>query len=217
MKNILCYGDSNTWGNIAGSMNMTFMLAKRFPYAVRWTGMLQQLLGEGYRIVEAGLNGRNTSFDETLVVRPSRNGYATLPGILEMHYPLDLVIFMLGTNDVRMEFNASCERIAQGMLQLITYVKNSHLGPDFTTPEVMLIAPTPIEYVDEPAFTMFYDKVSVAKSYELAKHYNQLARQENCAFLDAGPILTVSPADGVHLNQHSHIVLATTLGERLKS
>lgn len=216
MKNILCYGDSNTWGNIAGSMNTELMLAKRFPYAVRWTGVLQKLLGDDYRILESGLNGRNTSFDEKTIIRPSRNGYTTLPGILEMNYPLDLVIFMLGTNDVRIEFDASCESITKGMQRLIEFVKNSHFGPEFTAPNVLLIAPTPIHYVDVPAFTSFYDKHSVEKSHELAKHYQLLANKENCAFLDAGPLLTVSPEDGVHLDRNSHAILAKILLQSVK-
>ena len=127
IKNILCYGDSNTRGNIAGTFNPETMLHQRFIYSERWTGILQQRLGDHYHVIEAALNGRTTSFDEVAAARPSRNGLATLPGILDMHYPLDLVILMLGSNDIKSQFNASVDRITDGMRQLIhSSIEKSH-------------------------------------------------------------------------------------------
>ena len=54
----------------------------------------------------------------------------TLPHCLEMHYPINLVIFMLGTNDTRIDygFNASVEDITNGMRALIHIAKQSHYG-----------------------------------------------------------------------------------------
>lgn len=216
MKNILCYGDSNTWGNIAGSMNQELMLAKRFNYDIRWTGVLQSLFGTDYHIIEAGLNGRTTFFDEIGIVRPSRNGLATLPGILEMHYPLDLVIFMLGTNDVKTQFNASPNRITQGIQQLIQYVKTSHLGPNFLAPQVMVIAPAPIFKVDLPAFNLFFDEASIAKSHDLATCYEALAKQEQVTFLDAEPFVKISFNDGIHIEADSHKNFAEAIMKKIK-
>lgn len=214
MKNILCYGDSNTFGAVPGSMNLEFLLSERFGYTVRWTGLLQQLLGNDYRIIEAGLNGRTTSFNafnEMSRNRPSRNGLATLPGVLEMHYPLDLVIFMLGTNDLKIEFNASCEQITHGMKQLIDCVKTSHFGLDFNAPKIMLVTPAPMYQVDLSAFDDFFDGTSFAKSNQLAKHYAELANQEHCTFLDAGELVKVSAKDGIHFDQDSHVAFAEAL------
>jgi len=217
MKNILCYGDSNTWGYIAGSMNPEFMLAERLPYEVRWTGILQNLLGSQYHLIEAGLNGRTTAFDEVGIVRASRNGLSTLPGILDMHYPLDLVIFMLGTNDVKTQFKVSPAEVTHGMRQLIHYVKSSHLGPQFSSPEVMLIAPAPIVNVGSPLFKLFYDEASVAKSEELAQPYQNLAEQEKCMFLNAGPIVKISMNDGVHYEPASHKTLAAAIKKKISA
>ncbi|OAI48818.1 hypothetical protein AYO45_00655 [Gammaproteobacteria bacterium SCGC AG-212-F23] len=213
MKNILCYGDSNTWGNIAGSMNLELRLAKRYEYGVRWTSVLQQILGDKFHIIEAGLNGRTTALDEKIIARPSRNGLTMLPGIIEMHYPLDLVIFMLGTNDLKIEFNVTLEKITQNMQQLIHYVKNSHFGNNYGIPQVMLISPAPILQVDVPAFNLFYDDASINKSTQLAKHYENLAKEEHCAFLDAGLFVKIDHSDGVHIARDSHADLARAIAQ----
>ena len=91
MKNILCYGDSNTFG---------FTLhGGRHPYDVRWTGRLQLALGPAYRVIEEGCGGRTTVFEDPIDL--GRNGRTSLPVCLASHNPLDLVILMLGTNDLR--------------------------------------------------------------------------------------------------------------------
>ena len=94
MINILCFGDSNTFGtNPAGG---------RWPLEVRWTGVLQQLLGPGYRVIEEGCGGRTTIFEDEL--ERDKNGRAQLRVALRSHRPLDLVILMLGTNDMKHRF-----------------------------------------------------------------------------------------------------------------
>ena len=93
MKQILCYGDSNTWGLIPGTKN-------RFPWGIRWTSLLQEKLREeSIRILEEGLCGRTTVFEDSY--RENRNGWKTLPAILETHSPVDSAIVMLGTNDCK--------------------------------------------------------------------------------------------------------------------
>jgi lysophospholipase L1-like esterase len=216
MINILCYGDSNAWGNIAGSFNPDLMMHQRYEYGIRWTSQVQKILGAGYHFIEASLNGRTTSFDETDSVRPSRNGLATLPGILQMHYPLNLVIFMLGTNDFKTQFNASIDSITQGMRQLIHSVKTSCYGENYQPPQVMLISPAPI-FAATPSFYLFLDDQSVEKSHQLAPHYEQLAKEEHCWFLDAKPFVTVSAKDGIHIEQDSHQHLAAAVAKKIKA
>ena len=216
MKNILIYGASNSWGNIAGTFNPQTMLHQRYEYGIRWPSVVQKLLGADHHIIEASLNGRSTCFDEVGIIRPSRNGLATLPGILEMNYPLDLVIFMLGTNDVKMQYNASVERIVEGMHQLIRVVKSSHFGRNNQAPKVMLMAPPPLVAVNLPLFTMSFDEAAVEKSRQLTAHYAKLAEEEDCAFMDAAPYVKVSAKDGIHLEQESHETLAKAVYENIK-
>ena len=124
MKNILCYGDSNTWGCIpfegAGP-------ARRFPPDMRWPGVLQRELGDGYWVVEAGLNARTTVWDDPL--EPHRNGRELLLPTLLTHQPLDLVIIMLGTNDLKHRINASAAEIAEGAGMLADIVAAQQLRP----------------------------------------------------------------------------------------
>ena len=88
MKTILCFGDSNTFGtNPAGG---------RHPRNVRWTGRLQKLLGEDYYVIEEGMGGRTTVWDDPL--EPNRNGLRFLPVALQSHQPLDMVGPVLSSN-----------------------------------------------------------------------------------------------------------------------
>jgi proline iminopeptidase len=217
MKNILCYGDSNSWGFIPGGYNSKVMLAQRYPHNVRWLTILNKILGSDYHLIEENLNGRNTSFDETPADRPSRNGLATLPGILETHYPIDLIIFMLGTNDARVDrgINVSVEQIVAGMHSLIRYVKNSHFGKDFQAPHILLLAPALIPEPISPYMADSFDASSVKKSNQLAKHYAELAQKENCAFLNIGDLVTVSSIDSVHIDEHGQPIVAKAIAEKI--
>ena len=97
LKNILCYGDSNTWGYIPGSLDFRTMQVKRYEQTVRWTGRLQSLVEGNANIIEEGLNGRTTNIDYKDI--PGRNGKTYLLPCLYSHAPLDLVILWLGFND----------------------------------------------------------------------------------------------------------------------
>ena len=137
MKNILCYGDSNTFGFIPVS-------GKRYSIDERWTGILQKLLGNEYRIIEEGLNGRTTVFEDPS--KAGRNGKAYLEVCLESHKPIDLIIISLGTNDLKTKFSASENVIAQNMRRLILTVKNYDYGIGYNKPEILIsiwIAVTP--------------------------------------------------------------------------
>ena len=216
MKNILIYGDSNSWGNIAGSFNPETMLHQRYEYDARWPGILQKLLGADYHVIEACLNGRNTSFDEIGFFKTSRNGLAAFSAELDAHYPLDLVIFMLGTNDVKIPFNANVKRIVDGMRGLVRTAKASCFGRNGQAPHILLISPAPICVADYPLYKELFDLGSVEKSRQLAAYYAKLAEEEGCAFMDAAPYVKISAKDGIHLEQDSHETLAKAVVEKIQ-
>ena len=142
-RQVLCYGDSNTWGCVPLEESD---VAIRFSRADRWPGVLQDELGSDYWIIEEGLNGRTTSRDDE--AEPYRNGLEFLLPTLETHYPLDLVIVMLGTNDLKGRFNASPADIAASAGELVDAVRDSPFGPSGDAPDVLLICPPPLGVLD---------------------------------------------------------------------
>jgi len=194
MKNILCFGDSNTWGYspIDGT---------RYPLDIRWTGVLQKSLGADCRIIEEGLNGRTTFINE--YERPLRSGSDVLQIILESHRPLDFVIIMLGTNDLKVEFNLSVEEIAQGAKTLCEMVLNSEYLAD-NIPQILLVSPTHIGSTVIPDQEEFFNKAR-DQSLQFAEYYEKAATELGVHFLDAANIVNVSEVDGVHWDADQHV------------
>ena len=124
MKTILCYGDSNTWGCIPLTGAQP---PRRYGPAQRWPGVLRRELGDGFGIVEEGLNGRTTVWDDPL--EPYRSGKELLVPCLLTHQPIDLVIVMLGTNDLKGRFAVGARDIAAGAGLLLDIVRASDCGP----------------------------------------------------------------------------------------
>ena len=133
MRTILCYGDSNTWGYDPET-------GERFPEDVRWPGVLRTKLGDDYRVIEEGLSGRTTVWDDP-IEGVHKNGRTYLGPCLESHKPVDLVTLMLGTNDLKTRFGSSASDIAQGAAQLSEMVSRSGCGPGGGAPVVLLISP----------------------------------------------------------------------------
>ena len=114
MKHILCFGDSNTHGS-------TTEYIGRYDYEDRWTVIMNRLLGEGYHVIEEGLGGRTTVFNDPF--KPGKRGIDDISNILQTHKPLDLVIIMLGTNDTKQVYNASVKSIAYGVEMIIERIR----------------------------------------------------------------------------------------------
>ena len=135
MKTVLCFGDSNTWGYDP-------LTRERFDRDTRWPGVLRNELGEGYLVLEEGLNGRTTVWDDP-IDGTHKNGSRYLLPCLESHAPLDLVVIMLGTNDLKRRFGVPAEDIARGAARLVGIVRQSMCGPRGDAPQVLLVAPPP--------------------------------------------------------------------------
>ncbi len=201
MKNILCYGDSNTFG--------TNPCGGRWDYQSRWTGRLATELGPEYRIIEEGLGGRSTVWEDPL--EPHRNGLATLPIFLRSHRPLDLVILSLGTNDCKTYFNASPRVIAKGVEKLIETIQTYRYGERYPTPRILLVAPIHIgEDVENSPFAGF-DMSSHEKSLQLAPLFQRTAKLMKATFFDAAPVAFPSTIDQLHMDADSHKNLAEAL------
>lgn len=214
MKTILCFGDSNVWGNIPGAFDQNTGLSGRYTPDKRWTGVLQKTLGENCKVIEEGINGRTTTLDELVPGRPYKNGLTQLPVCLETHYPIDLVVFWLGSNDTKIQFNRSAKDIMEGMRQLIKLVKACNKGPIAIAPKILLCAPQPI--IKTPNLHPQLDDSSIEKSQHIGELYQQLATEEACDFLDAASIVTSSLLDGVHLDETQCVLLGKAVAAKAK-
>jgi lysophospholipase L1-like esterase len=207
MSVIVAYGDSNTWGFDPAA-------GVRFPADLRWTGVMRRELGAGFTVIEEGLNGRTSVFDDP--IEPYRNGLTYLPPCLMSHAPLDLVIISLGCNDLKRRFSLSPGDIASGAERLVLAAKSLPVGPGDAAPDVILAAPAPvvelIEYAD-----MF--EGAREKSLSLGARFRAVAKLHGVGFLDAGEHIHCSPKDGIHFeaDQHARLgaVMAAAVRERL--
>ena len=205
MKRILCYGDSNTWGFDAKTQD-------RFDDQTRWTRILAQNLGAGYEVIEEGLNGRTTVWDDP--IEGHKNGLTYLIPCLESHRPLDLVVLMLGTNDLKQRFSLSAFDIAQGAAVLVRTIQSSQTGRDGAPPITLLMAPPPTTTLTEYAEML---EGAGPKSARFAAHYGGVAKQLGCPFLDTGAVIVSSPLDGVHFEASEHLKLGQAVAAKVKT
>jgi lysophospholipase L1-like esterase len=202
MKSILAFGDSLTWGFEAG----TFL---RHPFEVRWPNALAAGLGGKARVIEEGLNGRTTSYpDHTVSVE--RNGAVALPMLLTTHQPLDLVIIMLGTNDLKYVNRCRAFDAAQGMENLVELTKRCEYMEGYAIPQILIMSPPPIVPTTDEFFSELWGHAG-PESMLLAKHYARVAKDTDCHFFEAGSVVSCDPTDGGHLDAAS----TRKLGEAL--
>jgi lysophospholipase L1-like esterase len=204
MKRILCYGDSNTWGCNPATY-------ERFDESTRWPRVLGQTLGSGYEVIEEGLGGRTTVWDDP--IEGYKNGREYLIPCLESHRPLDLVIILLGTNDLKKRFSLSAFDIAQGAGVLVRVVQTSQSGRGGQSPTVLLLAPPPLATLSEYA-EMFEGAES--RSHKFSVHYERVAKELGCAYLDTAQVIVSSPLDGIHLEGQEHRKLGKALAAKVK-
>jgi len=200
MKHILCFGDSNTHGYRPDTFD------DRYDYEDRWTIRLGGLLGSGYHIIEDGLNGRTTVFNDPF--KPGKRGIDDVYNISITHKPLDLVIIMLGTNDTKQVFNATTKSIAYGLGMLIA--KFQEYADEIGNPKILIVSPIHIEPgIDTGGFENF-DISAHYKSLEFASYFRHTAEKLGCAFFDAATVAHAGE-DCLHMTKESHDALARAL------
>jgi lysophospholipase L1-like esterase len=218
-KQIMVYGDSNTWGWKPAN---PVVPTTRYPLGRTWPHVMQASLGsKRYNTVVEGLSGRTTDADDPQLPQlegAGLNGAEALPAILGSHMPLNLVAIMLGTNDTKAHFKRSPARIAEGARTLVRIVNSS--GSFFGTgsypypaPTVLLIAPPPLG--DVSALGDFFAGAQ-EKSRQLAATYRQVARSEGVSFFNAGSVISTDGVDGVHLTTKAHRTLGRAVADRVR-
>lgn len=205
-RTILCFGDANTHGYNSSS-------DRRFSETERWTCLLEKYLGSEYRIISEGLAGRTTVFDDPIL--EGVNGFPYLFPCLMSHEPIDLLIIMLGTNDVKERFSTTPENVAKGLERLARKAIDTKSAWR-SKPRILLIAPPPIE--DGYENTLASGEMGrgcAAKSRALAPLYKNVSRRIGCQFLDAGSVAGIEmyPYDHMHLSMMGHELLARKLSD----
>lgn len=209
-KRILCYGDSNTWGATPGT-------GARIDENKRWTGVCQRILGDGYRVLEEGLPGRTSVYEDPC--DPMMNGLTALGYTLCSQKPIDLVVLFLGTNDLKF---TNAFGSASGIDTLLHRILNANVYypgscPIFyDAPKVLLIAPPRIlpgidEAMPDSRFTGL-----ARESMEFPRLYRQVAERYGVEFLDAAALVELSPVDCLHLNEDGHAVLGAAVADKIR-
>ena len=204
MRTVLCYGDSNTWGYDPATRT-------RYPPHVRRTGVLADQLGEEFRVVEEGLNGRTTRWDDP--IEPHRNGMTYLRPCVESHRPLDLVIVMLGTNDLKRRFDLSASDIAQSAAVVAETAQRFALRADGRNARALLVAPPAVATLTE------YDQMfegAREKSRRFSHYFRLAAGWQNVLYFDAGSVIVSSEKDGIHFDPDEHRKLGEALADEVR-
>lgn len=189
MKTVLCYGDSLTFGtNPEGS---------RHDYENRWPTVLGKGLDDTLIIAE-GLGGRTTVFDDYSAAA-DRNGAKLLPAMLASHSPLDCVVLILGTNDLKPFICGEAAGAAMGVKRLIEIIRTYPYAEGHMIPKIVLVAPPHAVKTDNLMMAAMFER-RMEESHLFAKYYTAIAEEMNCDFFDAAIVATASPLDGVHLD-----------------
>lgn len=200
---ILCYGDSNTWGYISGTDH------QRYGENERWTRVLAQMLGDEFEIIEEGLNSRTLISNDTRPGKEGKNGYEYLIPCLDTHDPIDLVVIMLGTNELKTMYNKTVEEIGEIFEEyFVKTILNRKSQISNKSPELLIVAP-PLAKEDgngkyEGAFE---------KSLKFNEIYSEIAKNNNCYFVNNDSLAT--GIDGIHLTKEGHKVLAEKIYKKV--
>ena len=208
MKNILCFGDSNTWGYTPGT-------AVRYDFGTRWTGVLQNELGSGYRILEDGLNARTSVYEDPW--SPWRLGKEALPIALVAQKPLDLLVLMIGTNDLKFVDAYSAAKGAETLIGVAQMVQaRAESSPVFPNGlKILLVSPILLDpcVANDPYGTL---RNGAEESTKFAHYYRHVAESKGVYFFDAAPVAKPSKIDGVHMEPESHLALGKALAGEIR-
>ena len=215
---ILCYGDSNTWGTI-GKWKATDDPSERFDENTRWTCVLQKELGESYHVISEGLGGRTSIYP--VPGEEWKNGEPYLTPCLLSHRPLDLVILMLGTNDLHLKEKMTLENLPAGITRLIDIIQAlPKAGRGNKPTKILVIAPIEVkESAPEgrrEVYRKFFADEGRAVSLMFPAVYEKIAREKGCYFLNAQLYAEPGPADGIHMDAPSHLRLGKAIAEFIR-
>ena len=212
MKTILAYGDSITYGS------SPIIGGPRHAYEDRWPSVLEAGLNGQARVIAEGLGGRTTAHDDCFA-DADRNGARILPTLLSSHSPLDAVIIMLGTNDLKPHLGRTALEASYGMRRLVQIVRGHAAAAGTDAPGIVLVAPPHLSKTNVHPEMMdhFGQDAAIAQSKLFATYYKRRAEEHGTAFFDASTVASPDPADGVHLDARNTRAIGEELVPLVKS
>jgi lysophospholipase L1-like esterase len=202
MKSILAFGDSLTWGYKA-------LVSERHAFEDRWPNVLASKLNGRARVIEEGLNGRTTTYDDN-TTGAERNGARALPMLLVTHQPLDLLIIMLGTNDLKFRDKGAAFHSSMGMERLIELTQTCKFSGEYKAPKILIVSPPQLVPTKDVWFNDLWGH-QLAESRLLAGHYARVAEEKGVHFFDAAKVSKAGDEDGGHLDAENTKAIGVAL------
>ena len=201
MKNIICYGDSNTFGYNPKDNS-------RFDEDIRWTAVLQKKLGKEYHVINEGMCNRTGFVDNPEGFLFSAQKH--FPKMISEIDIVDILILAIGTNDLQAQYDISIEAIEKGLRNLIKSAK--------TKVKRIIVIPSVIlsEKILEGFFKLQFNETSIEKSRKVGSLYRTMAKLNHCEIFDINEFAHPSEFDGLHYDKNSHKIIAEKLTEFIK-
>ena len=203
MRRIVCFGDSNTYGQspVDGS---------RYSEDIRWTGLLDKLLGEKFEVVNEGKSGRTIAFDDPYI--EGCNGMADIVPCINANKPLELLVIMLGTNDLKVYFGATPQSIAGNLLEMC------RLARENTDAKLLLVSPMLLgDQIEFSPLHLEFGREQVDYSFELAPQIERVAQEMGAEFIDLAVVAMSSDVDCLHLMPEEHAKIAQAMQTKIVS
>ncbi|MEI7578805.1 MAG: GDSL-type esterase/lipase family protein [bacterium] len=211
-KKILCFGDSNTWGYIPNTD--TKSIYQRYSAEIRYPGVLQKLLGEKYEVIEDGVNSRTISVEDRRPGKSSRTAISYLPQLFYANDPLDYLIIMIGSNDLKTQFALSPAEVAEQIITLLQTAKSLASQIDQAKPKLLYIVPPPINDAIPYAKNRFEN--GLQRYQEMIKILKALLIINEIDFIDCFSLVDLG-SDGLHLTEAGHKKLGEAIFRKLFS
>lgn len=207
IKQILIYGDSLVFGKQSGA-NV------RLASNVRFTGVLQDLLGDGFEVIEEGLRGRMLSGENPFF--PERNGLQQFGPIVGSHLPVNVVVIALGTNDSNQNPSFDARVFAHSLNNYMSKLKDWAEFLGVTMPKVLVVLPPEIDetHYDEGTARIFGAGAN-ERVQQLRQELNSVAEGLDLPVLDASQHCSPAAQDGIHLDLENNRKLAEALHAKL--
>ena len=201
MRRILCFGDSNTYGYAPDG--------QRYEADSIWPGIMGKLLGDRFEVIADGKNGRTIAFDDPYI--EGCNGMLDIEASLEANAPLDLVVLMLGTNDLKKYFDATPAQIAQNLKTMCELIQQK------TDAKILIASPMLLgdEIEFSPTLSLEFGRAQIDYSFDFAPQFSKVAQEVGAGFIDLAVVAVSSGADCLHLMPEEHQQIGAAMKDKV--